>query len=78
MFDIVRHPYSICMMLMQFIVILTQISLEFVCGFDRNSLEFLNVSVFFKMLLYYSNKLRKIKGPMAKTDNISFICFILL
>ena len=30
MFDIVRQPYSICMMLMRFIVILTQMSLEFV------------------------------------------------
>ena len=30
MFDIVRQPYSICMVLMRFIVILTQISLEFV------------------------------------------------
>ena len=28
---------------------------------------FLNVSVFFKMFLYYSNNIRKIKGPMAET-----------
>ena len=44
----------------------------------KNTELFLNFSVFFKIFLYYSNNIRKIKGPMAKTDNISFICFILL
>ena len=49
---------------------------------DQNGIKiqkhFKIFSVFFKMFLYYSNNIRKIKGPMAKTDNISFICFISL